>query len=257
MKPGFNYKVTAGDCISSIAERYGFFWQTIWNANPELKALRKNPNVLLPGDIVKIPDLVEKNQSCPTDKRHIFVKKGTPAKFRLVLERHNVPLANRRYILDIDGKIFEGQTDSTGLLEANISPAARQGFLRLPDDQLECQLELGNLDPLDELVGVQQRLQNLGFLETMPSGEMDEDTRAALAYFQSSVNLPATGDLDEATRAKLRQMQDETHPQRAEENESPEPASGSNEPEEIEEITSETNDEEDAAEMARFTSLDD
>ena len=254
MRAGFNYEVQAGDCISSIAEQFGFFWQTIWDANPALKSLRKNPNVLLPGDIVKIPDLVVKQQSCPTDKRHSFVKKGTPAKFRLILERHNVPLANRPYILDIDGKIFEGRTDSTGLVEADISPSARHGVIRLPDDQLECELELGHLDPLNELAGVQQRLQNLGFLESAPSGEMDEDTKAALLYFQSSVNLPPTGELDEATRGKLLQMQDQTHPQRAEENAPPEPPSSADEPEEA---NSETDEEEDAAEMARFTSLDD
>ena len=254
MKPGFNYEVRAGDCISSIADQFGFFWQTVWDANPDLKSLRKNPNVLLPGDIVKIPDMVEKVESCPTDKRHTFVKKGTPAKFRLILEHHNIPLANRHYILDIDGKIYEGQTSSTGLLEVNISPSARQGYLRLPNDHIECALQLGNLDPLNELGGVQQRLQNLGFLESAPSGELDDDTRAALQDFQSSVNIPVTGELDDATRAKLLQMQDQTHAQRAEEHEAPEPAAAAGEPEEA---NPQTDDDEDAAEMARFTSPDD
>src|SRR6185437_12179314 len=102
MKSGFDYVVQAGDCISSIAERYGFYWQTLWRANPELKSLRKNPNVLFPGDIVKVPVRVEKNESCATDQCHTFVKQGTPAKFRLIVEQHNVPMANRRYILDVD-----------------------------------------------------------------------------------------------------------------------------------------------------------
>ncbi len=233
MRPGFNYEVSEGDCISSIAEEYGFFWQTVWDANPELKSLRKNPNVLLPGDIVKVPDLVEKKQPCPTDKKHTFVKKGTPAKFRLVLERHNVPFANRRYILEIDGKTYEGTTDSTGKLEVNISPSAREGHLQLPDDQLECALQLGGMDPVSELAGVQHRLRNLGFLDSEPGGEMDDETQAALMDFQSSVNLTATGELDDATRAKLIQMQDQTHPQSTEQTAPPEPASGSTEPEEI------------------------
>ena len=254
MKPGFDYVVQPGDCISSIAERYGFLWQTIWNANPPLKSLRKNPNVLFPGDIVKIPAQVEKNESCATDQQHTFVKQGTPATFRLVLERHNVPLANRRYFLDVEGKIFEGKTDGTGMLQVAINPAARTGRLLLPDDHLECQLELGHLDPLEEVKGIQQRLQNLGLLHSEPDGKMNEETRAALTYFQSSVNLDPTGDLDDATRDKLLHMHDQTHPQHTEENEAPPEASSTSD--EPEEIAAEINAQEDQAEMARFTSLD-
>ena len=255
MTPGFNYVVTEGDCISSLAMRYGFVWQKVWDANPDLKSLRQNPNVLFPGDVVKIPDRVEKLQPCATDQRHKFVKTGTPAKFRLVVERFNVPLANRRYILTIDGKVFEGQTDGTGLLEVHISPAARTGHLTMPDDQLKCPLALGNLDPVDQVNGIQQRLQNLGFLNTEPNGEMDEETRTAIMYFQASVDLPASGELDDATRNQLLQMHDQEHPQRTEQDQAPDAAdSGSGGPEEIE---PEINPEEDEAELARFQSLDD
>jgi hypothetical protein len=55
--------VQEGDCISSIAVERGFFWQTIWDANPDLKKLRQNPNILFPDDIVHIPVLEPKNQS--------------------------------------------------------------------------------------------------------------------------------------------------------------------------------------------------
>jgi N-acetylmuramoyl-L-alanine amidase len=254
MTPGFDFAVTDGDCVSTIAARFGFHSQTVWDANPDLKSLRKNPNVLFPGDIVKIPDRVGKNLPCATEQRHQFVKKGTPAKFRVILERFNVPLANRRYILEIDGQVFDGETDGSGLLEVAIDPAAQSGHLQLPDDQLECQLELGYLDPLDEIKGVQQRLQNLGFLAADANGEMDDETRHAITWFQSSVNLPPTGDLDDATRSKLFHMQDEVHPQSTDENEAPESESASSsEPEEIE---PEIDPEDDEAQLARLTSFD-
>ncbi|MGC9973362.1 MAG: LysM domain-containing protein [Bryobacteraceae bacterium] len=44
--------VKQGDCMSSIADQYGFFWETLWNheRNAQLKERRKNPNVLMAGD---------------------------------------------------------------------------------------------------------------------------------------------------------------------------------------------------------------
>jgi hypothetical protein len=252
--PESSYVVNDGDCLSSIAEQFGFLWQTIWDANPELKELRKNPNVLYAGDVVKIPSKGEKSHSRPTDNTHKFVMKGIPAKFRLIVEQHNVPLANRRYVLRIDDKVFKGQTDGTGLIEVSISPSAQSGYLQMPDDQLECKLQLGNLDPVDQISGVQQRLQNLGFLTGELTGEMDEETETALMYFQSSVNLPPTGKLDDDTNNQLLQMHDKVHKQQTAQDQPPEDAnSASTEPENIE---PKFNPEEDAAEMARFTNLD-
>ena len=52
-----DYTVQSSDCMSSIAYENGFFWKTLWNLpdNTALKAQRKNPNVLMTGDIVHIP----------------------------------------------------------------------------------------------------------------------------------------------------------------------------------------------------------
>jgi N-acetylmuramoyl-L-alanine amidase len=61
-----SHTVKQGDCISSIAHETGFFWETLWNHpdNAKLKQLRKNPNALLPGDVVSIPDQRVKQESC-------------------------------------------------------------------------------------------------------------------------------------------------------------------------------------------------
>ena len=53
-----SYQVKEGDCLSSIAFEQGFFPDTIWNHsnNAVLKEKRKDPNVLMQGDVVFVPD---------------------------------------------------------------------------------------------------------------------------------------------------------------------------------------------------------
>lgn len=211
MPDDIEYVVQQGDCLSSIAEQYGYLWQTIWNHNSALQSKRKNPNTLLPGDVVLIPAKNPKFVSRGVDNRHKFKRKGSPAKFRLVLERYNQLLANKKYELAIGDKIFRGSTDGNGLLEVAIPPNAQSGLLRVPEEQIECELEFGFMDPLNEISGVQSRLQNLGFLTGELSGQLDDDTKEALQYFQMTFGLQPTGELDEATRQKLLERHDNVH----------------------------------------------
>ena len=83
--PEEDYKVQKGDCVSSVAFSKGFFWETLWNhgKNSELKSKRKDPNILKEGDVLHIPELTPKEESCATEKRHKFKLKGVPAKLKL------------------------------------------------------------------------------------------------------------------------------------------------------------------------------
>lgn len=49
--------VVRGECIESIAARYGFFAEGLWEhaGNEALRKLRRNPHVLEVGDEVFIP----------------------------------------------------------------------------------------------------------------------------------------------------------------------------------------------------------
>src|SRR5271157_624781 len=118
-----DYEVQAGDCMSSIAYEHGFFWQTLWNdsSNAELKAKRKNPNVLLPGDVVHIPDLTVKQESGATEQQHKFMLKAVPEKLRMTLRDHkHQPRPNLDYIITIDGNSRRGCTDGNGELVESI-----------------------------------------------------------------------------------------------------------------------------------------
>lgn len=81
-----NHTIRQGECIESLADRYGFYPETIWkhSDNSELRDLRKDQNILQPGDVVVIPDLTIREESAETEKKHTFRRRGVPAKLRLV-----------------------------------------------------------------------------------------------------------------------------------------------------------------------------
>jgi hypothetical protein len=83
-----SYVVQHGDCLESIAFTHGLLWQTIWNdpRNAELQTSR-DPNILLPGDRLFIPELKQKSTDCATDQLHTFERKGVNSRVRIhVLE---------------------------------------------------------------------------------------------------------------------------------------------------------------------------
>src|ERR1700674_415579 len=95
------YKIKTGDCISSLAYDYGFFPDTIWNHpdNAELKQKRKDPNVLMRGDLLVIPDKEIKEVTKSTEQAHRFRKKGVPAKLKVRLLKKGEPRKNEKYRL--------------------------------------------------------------------------------------------------------------------------------------------------------------
>lgn len=194
------YKVKQGDCMLSIAEKHGFFWETVWDHadNAALKEKRENSNELAPGDVVAIPDKREKDESKGATKRHRFKKKGVPAMLRLRIEIDDEAMANEPYRLTIDGRLISGTTDGDGRIEEPIPPNAVRGELRIGrgDEEMIYPLQLGTLDPLDTENGVRGRLRCLGY-------DGEGDLAEAIREFQGDEGLEATGTLDEPTKQKL------------------------------------------------------
>lgn len=234
------YTVKRGDCIYSIAYEHGFFWETIWNdsANQVLRKERKEPGLILPGDKLTIPDK-EKGQVDGADKaRHRFKLKDVPAKlkFKFLCEEPpeqglltnsgpdtdalNVntedpdppipaevkPRKNISYDLKIDGNMSSGETDDQGEIELFISPNAKSGSITFEpgtEKETTIPIRLGNLDPVSELCGVKQRLNNLGFPAGEETAELTPECEAAISEFQASVDIEPTGLLNDSTRNKL------------------------------------------------------
>jgi hypothetical protein len=200
------YTVKQGDCISSIAFKYGFFPDTIWNdsKNSKLKQDRKDPNVLLPGDEVYIRDKREKEESCESERKHRFKRKGVPERLRIqFMDEEGKPRADEAYILEIDGDLSDGKTDTGGKIVIWIPPDAKEGKITFPNSGEEYGLELGELDPVTEIKGVQARLSNLGFYEGEIDGNIREDLEDAIRDFQESEGLNPTGKIDKSFEQKL------------------------------------------------------
>jgi N-acetylmuramoyl-L-alanine amidase len=179
-------------------------WETIWKhpENASLRSIRK-PDVLYPGDPLFIPEKSAREEQGATEKRHRFRRKGVPAKLHLQLMKDGQPRANETYSLNVDGKITTGTTDAEGKLEIRIPPNAKEAKLLLGEKQEEFTLDLGHLDPVSEVSGVQARLNNLGFYCGEVDGKLGPRTKAALKSFQKEHGLPETGEADAATRAEL------------------------------------------------------
>ena len=202
-----DYQVRQGDCISSIAFEHGFFGDTLWNHpnNAELKKKRQNPNVLLPGDVVFIPDKRLKEVSEPTNNVHKFRVKNTPEIFRLRLLVDGAPRAREPYELEIGELKLTGTTDTEGWLRQSIPPDARRGMLTLNEGAETYHLQFGSLDPDDEISGAQGRLRNLGYYGGALEGRLSDELANAVRRYQAAKNLQADGTLTSATRTALQQ----------------------------------------------------
>lgn len=197
--------VKQGECISKIADRYGFFWDTLWNheQNAELRQKRINANVLMAGDRVFIPEKRPKEESGQTGKVHTFRLKGIPVKLNLRLkDALGNPRAGIPYTLQVDNKKLSGVTDDDGLISHVVPPQSRQAQLKLNTGE-EWSVDLAYMNPVDYASGVQARLKNLGYYRGDLNGQYDEETQEAIRGFQDKNGLPVSGNPDPATKEAL------------------------------------------------------
>ena len=200
--------------MSQIASGYGFRdFTTIWEHpdNAELKELRQSPNVLLPGDILRIPDKAQKTEARPTTARHRFKLSSRGLLLRLALrDWDNEPLTNTECELEIDGALTALTTDGDGRMEVTIPVTAKGGRLTFKDPlvpfDVSIPIKIGYLDPVEEISGQKARLSNLGYI-TRPLAEVDDTFfDHAVQEFQCDFGLTVTGECDAETQAVLKDL---------------------------------------------------
>lgn len=205
--------IAQGQCISSLAEQYGFRPERVWDddANEALRELRADPNILEPGDRIFIPERENKLVDCATNQTHRFVRHGVPAKLSLRLVDDGEGHAGRPFVARIGDKVIEGNSDADGRIELWVPSRAVQVEITVGEgaDAHVFAVRVGSLDPVTTVRGVQARLDNLGF-ECEATGELDEDTVEAITDFQHYIGHAApSGELDDLTRDALAKLHDE------------------------------------------------
>lgn len=205
---GTTIELSEDDSLMSLSAAAGVHWETIWNdpANAQLKKLRDDPMVLEIGDTLVIPEPREKKASGAADAKHVFRRKGIPAKVKMQFLEQDEPLAERSCQIEVDGKTEQGTTDAEGVLEFFIDPAATKAKVTIENEEQQTavvyELNVGRLAPANLVRGAQQRLKNLGYLDAPVSGELDRPTERAIAQLQKTHEVEETGVLDD-TVAKL------------------------------------------------------
>lgn len=210
-------EIQPGESLLQLAYEAGLdSWRRIWDdeANAELRSLRKDPQVLLPGDPVTVPTTkTQPKESCPVDKIHRFQLARPRAWVNLrMLDGSGEPLAGRRYELRIETRVYVGTTDEDGMVSAEIRPNAHEGWIKLwldgPDPAFEAAVKVGYLDPATEPSGQHARLVNLGaerILSARRSGAaVAQHPRSALFLFSSE-------DLGEAVDSELADYLESRH----------------------------------------------
>jgi hypothetical protein len=205
---GQKYTVKPGDHASSIAEEFKFRdFKTFWDngVNAAIKALRKNPHVLNPGDEIEIPDKVKRNEDAATAKYHVFEAKLQPLQLRMrVQNADGVNRANEDCEVDAEGKVERLKTDGGGVVSRKIPRNSKKGKLRITAEDIP--LKIGGLDPEDTKTGQQARLMNLGYYRGTMGSTDEKELKSAIEEFQCDNSMPVTGVCDGATQFKLKEQ---------------------------------------------------
>ena len=191
-------------------DRFGLSWEAVWNHpdNASLRQARRNPNVLLPGDVVRVPDCKPKVFFVETGKTHTFVlSRAESSVLDLVLVQDEKPRANEDCTVIVRGSPdVPATTDALGRLKTTIPAKTKRVTIRMSSDAFAFEIDLGHIDPIDTITGVQGRLLVLGYHCGDDDGVLGTATRQALFRFRKDNGLTPDGELNGVVRAKLQKV---------------------------------------------------
>jgi hypothetical protein len=173
------YVIRQGDHLAKLAYKFGFDADTVWNdpANADLRKVRSDPNMLWPTDVVYIPDPVAPLMTALTPgSTNNFVSTSPTVDVSLKFtdpERQSQP-----YTITELPQLTNLTTGPDGTTTFQVPVSESSVTLVFTSDGAAFVCNIGQLDPINTLSGIVQRLQNLGLLD--PAGLYDSSNLDAI-----------------------------------------------------------------------------
>lgn len=209
------YVVKSGDYLAKIAHARGFDADQVWDdpKNADLKALRKDPNILHPGDVLYIPEPKPPDLPISGGSSNEYSATIPMVKVTIQFKDEGGLHANEKFVVDGGAVPAEGTSDGDGTVTFEVPVHVGSVRVDFPAHQLAYEVRVGGLDPVEESSGVASRLAHLGYgldaaheeLREKLFGKDEGRLARAIADFQRDHGLPETGLLDDATRAALKE----------------------------------------------------
>lgn len=195
------YIVRPGDSLTSLAHRFDFSAQEVWGHgdNQALASKRSHGDILMPGDVLCIPDSAESPKDRVVPGGHNQYSKG-PCEVTVSLRflEHGTPIAGAAcHVVELPDR--KGTTDTEGCVTLRVPIAMQQFTLAFPDTGRRYAVRVGRLDPLSEISGLASRLRHLGYLEQGQNAHDPATLSFVLHVFQFLNDLPQTGAADADT----------------------------------------------------------
>ncbi|MGR3983447.1 PGRP and LysM peptidoglycan-binding domain-containing protein [Pseudoalteromonas sp. 1181_04] len=211
------HTVAQGETLLRIAREYGYKTSTaLYNhpSNAEFRALRPDPNLIYPGDVITIPPKKEKFMPLRANSLNTFVVQNEKEYFRLQVSYDDGDdITGKRVVLNIGSQTIDTVLQSDGLIEVELNNNdALTGNVDLylkageTTPTKSFAVQIGNLDPIDTLSGVQGRCNLLGFDCGKVDGINGAKTKAGVKGFQFVHGLEVDAIAGEKTKAKLKQV---------------------------------------------------
>ncbi|MBL9002487.1 MAG: LysM peptidoglycan-binding domain-containing protein [Phycisphaerae bacterium] len=231
------HTIVQGDTIARLAKRLDIPSADLWDGGNKLtpatgsrlkdSSEAKNPNLLYPGDKLKLPEEAKKSDSnAPTEQKHVYEIGNEKLTIEVrLLDGDHKPHANKKVEVKIDtvatttagpDNKCSGTTDGDGVVKVEkVDPAARVAEFSYNGRTVE--LQIGFLDPPDTKSGAIARLQNLGYIKKELSDDVlilpDDDAEyvAAIKGFQAQYVFASEKDkvdgvLGDKTWQKLKEI---------------------------------------------------
>ncbi len=196
------YVIRQGDYLLSLAYRFGFDVDTVWNdpKNAQLRQLRSSPSILWPTDVLYIPDqnVPPAMQTVTTGTTNTFVTDvPTLSVTQQFVGSEATTYSSRAYIVQELDQLTGLTTDEKGIATFQAPVTLDAATVQFTDTGESWVLHIGHLDPINTLSGIFQRLQHLNYVAG--SATFDPTSLDLMRAGLRALNASAAGASDTAS----------------------------------------------------------